>query len=198
MATTADSLLGSNGSFLDYTSVTTADTITSSQLASDLTDTDQGTYVLSTDPNAYVDLGFTGSNAIYNGAGADLALFFVGNNRTFRIQINNTTRTYNPTQLKDPTDPLGNNYLTVTDSFQTYYLTASLINLDDFGLAGSADPLAMSSFRVFLGDSSRPALSLVGGMYMQPAVVPLPLPALLFASGLGALGLFGRKRKQRD
>ena len=186
LAALANNVTGSNGAFLNYSSATAADTISTTQLALDLTDTSAATYVLSMDSAAYVDMSFTGSNAIYNGTGNDLALFFAGDNDSFSIQINGSTpQTYNPVFTG----------FTVSDAFNTYNLTVALIDLDNFGLAGSLDALA--EFRVFLGDATHPALSLAGGFYTQPMTsqIPLPLSALLFASGLSVFGLFKRQRK---
>ncbi len=200
MVAFADSAVGSRdalGNLHTFYNYSSNSPISAAQLTLDLTDpnsaqpdatTAVATYVLSTDPDAYVDMGFTGSNAIYNGAGADLALFFAGDFTqpdVFDIQINGFTRKYTPVGTPIP-------WIT-TDAFSSYNLTYALIELDDFGLANSVDPL--SPFRVFLGDPTLPALSLVGGFHTSApiAAVPLPVPALLFVSGLGLLGVFGRK-----
>jgi len=206
MVATADSVLQSYGDFYDSTSSTSADIISSAQLAADLTDSNAATYAFSTTSSAFVDLGF--NTPIYNGTGADLALFFVGDNASFNVVINGVTSTnpYTPTLTPTPTvvyttqncTSSSTHYDPVTQQC-VYNLTVSLINLDDFGLSGSNTPI--TSFSVLLGDSSHPVLSLAGSMYAEqqfPTSVPLPLPALLFGSGLGVLGLFGRKRSLKS
>lgn len=194
IAAFADSAVASNNTFYGPASSTP---LTSAQVTANLTDTNPATYVLSTDAAAYVDIGFTGSNLIYNGAGADLALFVVGSFNPndpndpqyfdyLSIEINNIVATYRPLPTPEP--------YVATDFAGTYNMTVAMIELDDFNLAGSIN--ALDTFRIFLGDATRPALSLVGGIHTTApvAAVPLPIPALLLVSGLGLLGVFGRVR----
>jgi len=196
-------LLDSNDSvtatpnFLNSGSAGVADIISQATLHSNLTDNQLGTYVLSVDSIAYVDVEFV-SSSIYNGAGTDLAFFFEGSIDSsrnvlinFDITINGITNNYTPALTPEPT--------VITDAFSSYTLTAALVDLDDFGM-GFSNTEALGSFRVLFGtDNSQnlPALTMMGGFYtsQQPATVPLPLPLLLFTSGLAALGLFARKSK---
>jgi len=178
-----DTLVSYNGDFLNYTSATSSDIISSSQLAADLTDgpaNGQNTYVLSLDPAASVQLGFSSTN-VYNGAGNDLALFFVGLNSQFSMSLGGVSNSYT-------TIDTGYN---VTDSFGTYALTVALVDLDDFGLAANS---SLGNFDVLLGDAGHPALSMVAGFNTGVAPVPLPAPLLLLLSGLAWLGMMGRRK----
>ena len=175
-----DTLVGSNGSFLNYNSATSSDIISSSQLAADLTDTPstdgQATYVLSLDSNASVDLAFTNINAI-NGANEDLAFFFVGLGSTLTLDIGGVSNTYSTMDTG----------IDVTDAFDTYALTVALVDLNDFSLASNQ---ILGDFNVLIDSTS--ALSMVGAFNTTP--VPLPAPILLLLSGLTALGLIGRRK----
>ena len=64
--------------------------------------------------------------------------------------------------------------------------------------------IALTSMRMTLGmdlgseelnAKYGPGLSLVGGFHNEPTAVPLPLPIVLFASGLGLLGVVARRNK---
>ena len=195
IAAFANNVTGFSGDILNYDSVVATDTLDLAQITADLTDTPADTpaghitYVLSVVPDAYIDMGFTADNAVYNGAGFDLAFFFVGDNDTFSIMLNGITKSYNPAFTPTPwmVSDLAN-------PRELRNLTVAQIELDDFNLASNA---AVEDFRVFLGHPTRPGLSLVGGFHTQAmSAVPLPLPALLFVSGLGLLGAVSRKRKQ--
>lgn len=169
--------------------------ISAATLRSDLTDNNFTTYVFSPDPVANINMVL--NTSFYNGAGADLAFFFAGStdpttkqvNIDFGLSINGITKTYTPmiTSVEKH----------VTDSFGSYTVTVALIDLDDFGL-GFASTTALMELDVLVGkNNSRnfAPLSMVGGFYTTP--VPLPLPIILFASGLGALGVFARRKDQK-
>ena len=189
-----DSVKGT-GDFLNYSSSLETNVISPTQLHDDLTDSDYATYILSLNPTAYIDVAFN-STSLYNGVGNDLAFFFVGNIDSnenvvinFDLNINNTTHKYTPEIT--PTRTI------VTDSFGAYTLTAALIDLDDFGL-DYASQTALTNMRILLGTNNSanyPALSMIGGFHTSPVVIPLPLPIVLFASGLGVLGWFGRRNR---
>lgn len=193
LLSSGDSVTGTNN-FLNYTSANSADIISGAQLQADLTDTDYSTYVLSTASTAYVDVTLN-SSSFYNGEGNDLVFFFVGNVDSsnnvvinFDLSINGITNNYLPQITPVETS--------VSDSYGTYTLTAASINLDDFGLDYAAQD-SLTSLRVLLGTSNSanyPALSMIGGFHTSPMVVPLPLPIILFTSGLGMLGWFGRRK----
>ncbi len=169
--------------------------ISAATLRSDLTDNNFGTFVFSPDPVA--DINMVLNTSFYNGAGADLAFFFAGSTDeitkeveiNFGLSINGITNTYVPMITPEERN--------ITDSFGSYTVTVALIDLDDFGI-GFASTTALMELDVLVGknDSLNFApLSMVGGFYTTP--VPLPLPIILFASGLGALGMFARRKNQK-
>ena len=139
--------------------------------------------------NSYIDLSF--AQNVYNNEGADLVLFFAGNG------TNLTTGTY-PYQFSvdvgadgtiDVAD-LGVTSSTTSDiSDYKFYASYAIIDLDDYG---SAKYENLGDIRLHLGDTSMPALAAVGAYHVT--AVPLPLPIILFASGLTLLGWVGRRK----
>jgi len=78
-------------------------------------------------------------------------------------------------------------------------LSAVLIDFED----SIANDLALGYIRISLGDSfidysnnnsTNPRLLVAGGFHTEATVVPLPLPVVLFSSGLALLGWVGRKK----
>lgn len=69
-----------------------------------------------------------------------------------------------------------------------YPITAAILDLDGLNLLAPGETL--EEFRIALGNDTFPVLSGVG--YIE--AVPLPLPIVLFSSGLVVLGLFGRRK----
>lgn len=164
-------------------------------------------YVLAPYRNsAYIDLGFNGYD-IYNGIGDDLVVFIVGNSTNFGLDVfDNTGAVISSDTYHVPADGSSTvfddegNWLCVggSDSSCTggAALSAIFIDLED-SIAGD---VALGGIRILIGEDyngidtlqTRPRLSLAGGFHVTP--VPLPLPIVLFASGLGLLGWIGRRR----
>ncbi|VAW54848.1 hypothetical protein MNBD_GAMMA05-1817 [hydrothermal vent metagenome] len=173
-----------------------------------LTDVDLATVVTSNAANyttsssvgnsASFDLGFNGFN-LYNGDGNDLVVFIVGNNRSFGLDVFDTqgfllsSDTYNVDISNTVFDDVGN-WLCVGNDLNPcpnngFALSAVFIDLGD-SVAGD---VAIGSLQFNLNDA---AFSLAGGFYTEasPVVVPLPMPIVLFSSGLFLLGWVGRKK----
>ena len=142
--------------------------------------------------DGYITLNF--GIDIYNGAGADLVLFFAGNGTSlstgiepflFSIDVGaDGSKEGGLFGVTTTTTTTSNIY---GDSFYASYAT---IDLDTFGF-DQTTPLG--DIQIYLGDSSMPALSALGAYHTS--AVPLPMSALLFGSGLALLSLFRRKNK---
>ena len=206
----------------DFIKTGTVTTYLNDTSLADVVTSDPATYTLSPfRETAYIDLGFKGFD-IYNGIGNDLVVFIVGNTTSFGLDvfdINGTrvsTGIYNvatPTFASDGSNldfgdtVLDNNgnWLCVNASDDVCTngaaLSAIFIDLED-SIAGD---VALGSIRIFLGEDFngihpvtgkpiRPRFSLAGGFHTEATVVPLPLSAVLFSSGLALLGWTGRKK----
>jgi len=158
---------------------------------------DPANYVYSSAANndASFDVGFNGFD-IYNGAGDDLVIFIVGNNTSFGLDVFDTngdimsSGIFNVTVENTVYDNNGN-WLCVGGSDNQctggYALSAVFV---DFGNAVAGD-VAVGKMQLTLGSA---AFSLAGGFYTEATVVPLPLPVVLFSSGLALLGWVGRRK----
>ena len=149
----------------------------------------------SVENNASLSLGFDGFN-LFNGDGNDLVIFIVGNNRTFGLDVFDTqgfllsTDTYS-VDISNTVFDDADNWLCVGNAENTcpngFALSAVFI---DFGDSIAGD-VAIGSLQLDLNDA---AFSLAGGFYTEAMVVPLPIPAVLFSSGLFLLGWVGRRK----
>jgi hypothetical protein len=166
--------------------------------------------------NPYIDLGF--NNDIYNGDGYDLVLFFAGNSTTFKdghyedflfsvdvgadgsiegglLGTTDSTSYYKqdgdlynlPSGMTSDTITVNDKEALGIEMFASY----ALIDLDEYGFDHSTP---LGDIRLHLGDSSMPALAAVGAYHVT--AVPLPLPVVLFASGLSLLGWVGRRKRR--
>jgi hypothetical protein len=146
------------------------------------------------DNGAAFDIGFDGFN-LFNGEGDDLVLFIVGNGSSFGLDVFDTTGTnvFSDTYSVTASDTVfntDNQWLCVNgvdlNCTNGYPLSAILIDFGD-SLAGD---VAVDSLHITLNDAE---FALAGGFHITP--VPLPLPVVLFSSGLVLLGWAARRKK---
>jgi hypothetical protein len=153
--------------------------------------------------DAYLDLRF--ANNIFNGDGADLVLFFAGTGTKFNTATPGEF-VFEPFQFSLDvgadgileSDAFGATTFGVTTSETSdiyggkFFASYAMIDLDN--IAGFDKTTPLGDIRIYLGDGSMPALAAVGAYHTQTAVVPLPLPIILFSSGLALLGWIGRRK----
>lgn len=201
----ADSVINKPGTYFDQTfaGFATSSPITKSTLATDITGGDLTKYAwtpnahlpsdklpaISPVTNTYVDLSF--SSNIYNGVGADLVLFFAGTGTNF-IDGHSEQYLFSIDVGADGSNEGGPFDVTASTTSDIYgdkfFASYAMIDLDDFGFDRSTP---LGDIRIYLGDSSMPALAALGAYHIT--AVPLPLSSVLFGSGLALLSLFRRK-----
>jgi hypothetical protein len=177
-----------------------------SNLAS-ITDDSAATYILNS-PSGPASVELTFGTNIYAGTGTDLSIFFVdaathyfdltisgaGTTSTVSLSsesLNNITQqawTYTGWCL-DVSTIKGCESNSATD-LPIFVMDIDLNQFSEFDFLGQN---AIDS--VFMDISNQSAVpSLVAAHHLAP--VPLPLPVILFSSGLAFLGFFGRRKKQ--
>jgi hypothetical protein len=186
----ADQASGS-GTFLNWNPSFDSTGISAAQLQTDMTDSSSSSYVFSYDADAYIDMTFNTVD-VFNGAGNDLAVFFVGtggHTGNLTVLDNNlgsigfSDLVYTGYSNLEIFDVDGNGVL---DDYSPIYV--SYFDLDVLGIDGTT---ALSNFRLEIGNASA-APSLMAAINTTP--VPLPAPLMLLLSGLAALGLVGGKK----
>ncbi len=202
----ADTLEDKTGVYFDQTfkDFTSSSPLTRYELAADVTGSDLTSYAWTPNAhlpstklsginpvgNSYVDLGFNGK--IYNGDGDDLVLFFAGNGTSLSTGI--VPYLFSLDIGADGSIEVSNSEVITDKSSDIYggafYASYAVIDLDEYGFDRSTP---LGDIRIHLGDNSMPALAALGA-YHTTAVVPLPLPIILFSSGLAFLGWIGRRK----
>jgi len=145
-----------------------------------LTDTDPGTYAFSFTPGASVLLGFTDNN-VFNGAGADLAIFELGIADSVKVSFGTQTLSFQ----------------TVATGYSAggFALNVALVDFSAFGIANGANLQYQSiGLDSVAPGGTVPSLSLVGALHVT--AVPEPETYAMLLAGLGAIGAMVRRRKR--
>ena len=168
-----------------------------SGVSSNISDSEAVTWVMGTSDPASLTLSF--GTDIFDGAGIDLSIFFVGaGSHTTDITLFDGT----------PSSKL--NYPNLSPTYTNFCVEINMlpgctddvdkgndqgifvldVDFSDFSFLGSN---ALTQLKLDIGNGAA-IPSLVGAYNLNATVVPLPLPIVLFSSGLALLGFVGRKR----
>jgi PEP-CTERM motif len=163
----ADALYYSSGNF----------TTSGGSLSQVLTDKDAGTYAFSFSAGASVMLGFTDNN-VFNGSGADLAIFELGIPDTVTVSLAGQTKSFQ----------------TVATGFSAggYSLNVALVDFSDFGIVAGAN-LTYQQIGLDTNIGTVPSLSLVGALHVN--AVPEPETYAMLLAGMGVVATIARRRK---
>ena len=188
---------GSTGNWKSYNGSST-DSTTNFSYVSDLINTGTNdsvvfnTFVWSEDDtHSTITLSF-GSDTVGNMTGNDLAIFSVGP-ATVDVTISGITHQYSSSTIQIGGVSQG----VYSKSNPPQYLDTLdviLIDLNDYSGVTYMSELTIDALTAIENPLAWPGISAVGAF--NTTVVPLPLPIVLFASGLAFLGFVGRRRKQ--
>lgn len=167
-------------------------------------------YGFSATDYSVIDLGF-GSDTAMTGQGADLVVFssWKGYDYSFGLQAYDDSSTPNllSSWAYQVSDLSYMHECTATDSAGGCIdgIVATSINLYNSSLQQVADDITLGYLSLFIGGdtyngtvggtSAYSNFSLVGAYHTDVTAVPLPLPAVLFGSGLFLLSWVGRRKK---
>ena len=173
---------------------------------------DVGTFVFSFfRDEAFIQLGF-GDNQVVTGPGADLVIFTVGNGYRFGLTVLDNSADAVELSSFNYSVPLDGSSQAVDENGDRLSLedengnAIADISATSIDLIGLADGTEIGSIILFIGNNynglldennqvignDRPLFSAAGAYYTASAV-PLPLPAILFGSGIALLGWVARK-----
>ena len=160
----------------------------------DITDAYATTYIHSTGTGArVVDLDF--GTDVYDGDGFDLSLFFVGGGaqgHAFRLTLPDNPGAFPDAIAFDSNAYDHHEHTGYNLTGSGYSIFRMDIDLARYGYLGTS-PIGTLSLDI---SNASAVPSLVGAYHLKPAaVVPLPLPVVLFGSGLAVLGLAGRRKR---
>ncbi|MBE9568774.1 MAG: hypothetical protein IMF14_08760 [Proteobacteria bacterium] len=152
-----------------------------------------------------IDLGF-GDKTVVTGAGVDLVVFSLwsGYDYSFGLNAYNKDGSLLSAYKYDVTDA---SIYSRCDTGDCPTVVTTSINLfdNDIDPLELADDIELSYIRLFIGGdlyngktggmAAYSNLTLAGAFNVKTTVVPLPLPIILFGSGLGLLGWIGRRKR---
>lgn len=144
-----------------------------------------------------IDLGF-GSNTVVTGTGVDLVVFSLWSGESYSFGLQAFDK--NNTLLSSFNYPLTVGGDKPTSSIFSSGVITTSINLLDSNEVALGDNIELGYIRLFIGNDYNGGtgaysnVSLVGAFHTQTAVVPVPLPIILFSSGLALLGWIGRRK----
>ncbi len=153
-----------------------------------------------------IDLSFGNDVTVLTGAGADLVLFSLWRGSDYIIGLQAFGIDSISTPISSFNYPI--NTCSETNEHSNCASGISALSIDLFGGNNLAldDGIEISFLRLFIGGNfyngpgegfeSYSNFSLVGANYTDSMVVPLPLSAVLFGSGLSLLGWVGRRKKR--
>lgn len=158
------------------------------------------TYVLGTSNNARLTLDF-GNNVVVNMEGFDLAIYtldLLNENLTLKeptmldITIGEASGRYTSSSISFDGSLEG---VFATDGTLLGALGVIMIDLDDFSVPkdGLVDGFTINALTATENPLHYPTITAAGAF--NTTVVPLPLPIVLFGSGLALLGFVGRRKR---
>jgi len=194
--TPADSLIGTSGAFDESASPYNQIDPTTTAFKNIVT-SDPGTYVYghTSSTSAKINLGF--STNVFSHAGTDLAIYTIGNGYSFYLDVFDTNNTSMLSQKYDV------NVSDATTSCLTGISPCMPVSVKAIDLGTSFNGRQIGKISIDIGNNYFKNYTQNGQMFTaysnfalagSVTPVPLPLPIILFSSGLALLGWVGHKK----